>query len=103
MADLRFLHFVRADFTDADLDSVFAVFFFCFYLGYLASVELDHCAGLEFAPFVPEVGAADFVAEDAGAAGEAVCFESGSEAEVLVDFFFERFKCLSFIHYTVFL
>ena len=77
VTNLCFLHFVWVHFTDTDLDCVTTVLFLCFYLCYLTPIELDNSAGLEFAPFVPEVGAANFVAEYAGATGETISFESG--------------------------
>jgi len=63
MADLGLLHFVRHDFANTNLNCIDTIFFFGFDLSYLASVDLDNGARLELTPFIPEVGAADLVAD----------------------------------------
>lgn len=66
MADLGFLHLVWQYFANADLNGVNAIFLLCFDLCDLASVDLNDGAWLDLAPLVPEVGAADLVANNAG-------------------------------------
>lgn len=62
MTNLRLVNLPGRLLSDTNLYGVNTVFFFSFNLGDLASVDLDHGARLQFAPLVPEVSHAHFVA-----------------------------------------
>jgi len=78
MADLGLLHFVRDNFANADLNCINSVLLLGFDLSDLAPVNLDNGAGLELTPFIPEVSAADFVAEHSSSLREPISFHGGN-------------------------
>lgn len=75
VSNLGLLHLVGVDFANTNLDSVSAVFLLRLDLGDLTTVQLDHSAGLELAPLVPEVRAADLVSDHASALAQTIGFQ----------------------------
>lgn len=101
VTNLRLLHFVSFLFTHTNLDSIFTIFLLGLNLSDLAPIDLDNSAGLKFAPLVPKLGAAHFVAHQAHSFRLARGFLRRGDVELGVYLILERLKSVHFFFVAV--
>ena len=103
MSDLGLFQSMRQLFADSKLNRIDSVFFFSLNLRDLTSIYLNHRARCQFAPFVPKVCHAHFVAHQADPFRQPANRRDWRDGKVLVNIVFERFKGPWLVRDSVFL
>jgi len=103
VADLRLLDFFDSLFAQAELHRVDSVLLLRLDLSDLASVQLDDGAALKLTPLVPEVSAADLVADGTDSTCVSYCRFSRLNVVLRVDFLFKTLESRLLTNDTVLL